>query len=40
MERLVRDLRERDRSDVDEGFTVTFSAIGLVQQVEWEFNPT
>ncbi|GIJ66992.1 Hsp70 family protein [Virgisporangium ochraceum] len=40
MERLVRDLRERDPDDVEEGFTVTFSALGLVQQVEWEFNPT
>lgn len=39
MERLVRDLRERDPDDVAEGFEVTFSAFGIVQQVEWQFNP-
>ena len=39
MERLVRDLRERDPDDVEEGFEVTFSAFGIVQQVEWQFNP-
>jgi hypothetical protein len=39
MEELVEDLEDRRGDDVVEGFDVRFSAFGLVQQVEWLFNP-